>query len=446
MSTAGQPLDSILGALLNLQQRIAGTTTLEEFHYSLVNETVYLAPYRQAVLWRADPNGRVEALSGIPLPDQETPFVRWISAICNHLQTNTDPVSIQSKDLPPSLGEAWDEWLPRHALWLPIALSGEAGRPLGGLLLAREEPWSEGEKVLFSQLLLTSAPVWWGLRARRSFWRRLREGLPGRGRLLLVALVLLLSWLPVRQSVVAPAEVIPRDPVLVRAPLEGVVDEFHVTPNQVVSAGQALFSLDARKLSNRLAVTRTELEVARAEYRQAVQTALRNPRDATRQALLKGRMEQKGADLEFLRQQVERVRVTASRDGVAVFGDANDWLGRPVAIGEKILMLADPAKVELEIYLPVADALSFPKGAPIELFGAAEPGRRFRAVLRYSSYRAELLPDGILAYRLKADFPPGEPLPALGVRGAARILGEEVSLWYYLLRRPLAMARRVTGM
>ncbi|MBF0294572.1 MAG: HlyD family efflux transporter periplasmic adaptor subunit [Magnetococcales bacterium] len=446
MSAAGQPLDSILGALLNLQQRIASSATLEEFHYSLVNETVYLVPFRQAILWRADPSGRVEALSGVPLPDRETPFVRWVGQVCAPFQTVANPVSVRQEDLPDALREAWSEWLPRHALWLPIALPGETGRPLGGLLLAREEPWSEGETVLLSQLLLTSAPVWWGLRARRTVWRRLREGAPGRRRVLLVALVLLFSWLPVRQSVVAPAEVIPRDPVLVRAPLEGVVDEFHVTPNQAVSAGQALFSLDARKLANRLAVTRTELEVARAEYRQAVQTALHHPRDATRQALLKGRMEQKGADLEFLRQQLERVRVTASRDGVAVFSDANDWLGRPVAIGEKILMLADPAKVELEIDLPIADALRFPPGAPIELFGAAEPGHRFRAVLRYSSYRAELLPDGILAYRLKADFSPGETLPALGVRGSARILGEEVSLWYYLLRRPLAMARRMAGM
>ena len=40
----------------------------------------------------------------------------------------------------------------------------------------------------------------------------------------MLALLAGLAWLPIRQSVLAPAEVIPKQPVLIRAPIDGVVD------------------------------------------------------------------------------------------------------------------------------------------------------------------------------------------------------------------------------
>ncbi|MBF0126219.1 MAG: HlyD family efflux transporter periplasmic adaptor subunit [Magnetococcales bacterium] len=450
MTAPSQPLDTILGGLLNLQNRLCSATTREGFHFTVVNEIFYLVNYRQAVLWRAGASrgkGRVEALSGVPLLDRDVPFAQWCARLMTHLETLDlrQPALLKPEELPAPFPKTWAEWLPEHALWLPVALPGEAPL-LGGVLFARETPWSEGEILMLTQLGLTMAPVWWGLHARRAPWQRLREKGARKSRLLLLLGLLGLSLLPVRQSVLAPAEVTPLNPVVVRAPIDGVVERFHVTPNQGVVAGQPLLSLDAKKLDNRLIVTRNELDVARAEYRQAVQTALRNPRDSTRIALLKGRVEQKTADLEFIRQQLEQVKIVASRDGVAVFSDENDWLGRPVTLGERIMMLADPTRVELEIHLPIADAISLAPGAPVALYPAASPGQPLHAKLRYSSYRADIQPDGVLAYRLKADFSADTSLPGLGLRGFARIYGAEVTLFHYLARRPLAMGRRMVGL
>lgn len=445
-------LDSILGALLNLQKRISTACTLEEFHYSVVNELIYLVSYRQAALWRSAArtrSGRIEAISGVPILDREAPYVQWLSSVCQHLELGQTihPVAITQEDVPSDLQEAWNAWFPRFALWLPVVLPGDettpTEAPMGGLLLAREEEWTDGEQLMLAQLSITMAPVWWGVLARRTPWRRMWEKSPRLGRVVLLFMLGGVLFLPVRLSVLAPGEVMPHAPVMVRAPIDGVVDEFHVTPNQIVVAGQQLLSLDAKKLDNRLSVIQNELDVARAEHRQAVQTALRNPRDTARITILKGRMEQRAADLVYIQQQLERVKILASRDGVAVFTDANDWIGRPVAIGERIMMLADPKQVELEINLPVADAITLQPGATIELFPTANPDHTFQARLRYVSYRADLTPEGVLAYRLKADFSQQEPPPGLGVRGSAKIHGQEVSLFYYLFRRPLALVRRM---
>ena len=455
--------DPVFATLLQLQNKICLSNTPEAFHYTAVNETLLLVSYRQAALWRYGPGqGQIEAVSGLPIFEREAPYIQWLSSVFSHLSTqdHTQITPITQADLPETLSQYWSEWLPRHALWLPLILPSQTpelseaseawddGEKIGGFFLAREGPWRETEKQLLSQLALTMVPVWWGLLARRNRWRRLWEKRPRLGRVFTTAILLGTLLLPVRQSVLAPAEIVALKPTIVRAPIDGVVDSFLVRPNEPVTQNQPLFTLDATKLTNRRQVTEKELEVAQAEHRRALQKVLRDPSDKAKVALLKGRVAQQTTDLAYIHQQLERTKIAAGRAGLAVFTDENDWIGRPVKLGERIMMLADPEQVEIEIRLPVADAVTLTLGADIELFLAINPNHAYAATLRYASYQADLSPEGILAYRLKAEIKAHEQAarPRLGLRGTAKIYGEEVRLFYYLLRRPLAMARQHLGL
>lgn len=446
--------DPVFAALLHLQSNMCLASTPEAFYYAAVNETLYLVSYHQAALWRFEHGrGHITAVSGLPTLEHDAPYSQWLHAVFTHLTTQhyTEITPLTPSDLPEALGQHWNDWLPQHALWLPLTLpsqhasAGSMEKTIGGFFLAREEPWQEPEKQLLTQLGLVMVPVWWSLLVRRNPWQRLWARRPRLGGWLMVAILVGLLAVPARQSVLAPAEIIALDSTVVRAPMDGVVDDFFVTPNQPVTPGQPLFTLDAAELENKLQVTEKQLETSQAEYRRAVQKVLRDPQEKARVAILKGRMEQQMADLTYIREQLKRIRVVAERTGLAVFTDQNDWIGRPVKIGERILMLADPEQVELEIRLPVADAITLTPGTDIELFLAIHPNHSYAATLRYASYRADFSPEGVLAYRLKASLTdPREP-PRLGLRGTAKIYGEEVSLFYYLLRRPLAMARQLFG-
>ncbi len=116
-----------------------------------------------------------------------------------------------------------------------------------------------------------------------------------------------------------------------------------------------------------------------------------------------------------------------------------------MTIGERILTIADPDRAELEIRLSVPDAITLVPGAPIAFFLNVAPERSNSAVLRYASYEATLSPDGVLSYRLKASFGDGQAPPRIGLKGTAKIYGERVSLFYFLMRRPLAALRQVVG-
>lgn len=435
-------------ALLQLEQRARRAATAEELGFVIANETHALVPYRQAALWRPGPAGdtvgaRVAAVSGVAVPDADGPYVAWLKRLFAHLWPqggDPAPRPLTPASLPPDLAGAWEEWLPAHALLVP--LPGPKGRRAGLLLLARPEPFGEPDAVVFDYL----GEAYGHALAAQGQDTLLKRGLPKGWKPWAAgtaAALLLLLAVPVRQSALAPAEVVARTPTLVRAPIEGVIDRVVVEPNAAVKAGDLLLVLDQAKLRSQLDIARKGREVAEAEYRSAAQLAVFDGQVKASLAALQGKLEQAQAEVAYLESQVSRAEVRAPHDGLAVFDDRNDWEGRPVAVGERIMLLADPADLRLDVHLPVGDAVTFEPGAEVKLFLNVAPDRPVPAVLESSAFRATGMPDGTLAYRLKAAIAPAEAHRLrIGLKGTAKVFAHRVPLGLYLLRRPLAVARQ----
>jgi multidrug resistance efflux pump len=231
---------------------------------------------------------------------------------------------------------------------------------------------------------------------------------------------------------------------VVRAPLDGVIDRLYVQPNQPVSPGTQLLALDTTTLQSRYALARKDFDAAQEEYRQTAQLAVTDDKDRLDMALRKGKVDESQVEVDYTARQLARVRMTAARSGVAVFADPNDWTGKAVSTGEKIMVLADPAKVELTAYLPVSDNIDVQPGGALTLYPKSSPLTAYDALIDSVAYRAELTPDGVLAYRVKATFT-GSVRPVLGAMGTARTHGHWVPLVYYVLRRPLTLVRQWFG-
>ncbi|MCF7987461.1 MAG: HlyD family efflux transporter periplasmic adaptor subunit [Methylovulum sp.] len=428
-----------LTLLLQLEQR-ARTASFDELPYILVNETAELLPYRQAVLWDSQAE-QIKAVSGVPQPEKNAPYTLWITEALKHFAKNpraTDTTLFNAPDLSDELAADWGEWLPEHGLWLPLP------SPSGSsfvLLLFRESVWFEAELHILTYLCsayghalaLSTANV------PQRTWH-----LPLKGKRLqryIAALVVLVLVLPVRQSVLADAEVIPHHPHLVRAPLDGVIETFYIQPNESVSIGQKLFALDMTQLRSRLNVAQETLDIAKTEYLQTTQQAMLDPAAKAKLATLKSKWDQQVAEAEYLQTLLKRCEVTASKAGVAVFDDPNDWLGHPVTQGEKILAVANPQTVELEVRLPMEDLIYLEEGSEVLFFPNVEPHHPMPAALSYFSYRASPTPANVMAYRLKAQFTDSEKLPRLGYRGVAKLYGSHRPLLLWLLRKPIRTVR-----
>lgn len=424
-----------LGILLHLEERARQAVEVAELGFVIVNDTFAVQPYRQAALWIDG----VRALSGVPQVEAGAPFVLWLARVGRRLSANAIAGPVDPAQLDPVDAAEWEEWLPPFALWLPLAQ--------GGLLLAHDTPFAEGDIALLTHLVGAYSHAWAALHrpGPLDLIRNRLQTLPRRRIKWIVAGLVVLSLLPVRLSVLAQGEMVPAAPVLVRSPLDGVVETIHVQPNDPVEEGQPLFELDATSLASRLDVAAKALAGAEAEYRQSVQAALWDPKAKAQLAIIGGRIEERRAEAQYLQGQLTRTQVKAPKTGIVVFDDPSTWLGRPVSLGEKVMAVTGETDTEVEAWLAVGDAIPLAADAPVTMFLNSAPLSPVHARLRIIGYQAQSRPDGLLGYRLRAAVEEGEEHPRVGQMGTVRVDGERVPLIYWLFRKPLAAARQWLG-
>jgi hypothetical protein len=145
-----------LATLHDLAQRARQIVRDVQLDFLAVNGTHALAPYRQAVLWSAAHG--VNALSDAVEVDAETPWVQELARICawRASDAGTGPAAMAAPDLPPALRTAWTASLPAAGLWLPLPSHGGPG----GLLLARDMPWRDGEIALLATWAAILRPMY----------------------------------------------------------------------------------------------------------------------------------------------------------------------------------------------------------------------------------------------------------------------------------------------
>lgn len=439
-----------MNALLTLGQQARAAATAQELAFLLVNVSHMLTPYRQAVLWLNDHGAHT--LSGVVQIEANAPYVQWVNQVCQHLSQQAEAIPLQvvrAADLPDSLAAAWHEWWPTYALWVRL--------PEGAVVLLRDDPWTAHEQWLWQDWSATWAHAWHALvQPRATGWRRTWQRLrqlwqthPDRRwwqqtRVRVLAGVLIVLLCPVQLTILAPGELVPSRPVVVRAPLEGVIDTFHVQPNQRVTAGTPLFGFDEAMIRSRLDVATQALSTAETEYRQTSQQALVDARSKSQLALLTGKIEEKRAEAEYLTEQLTRARVLAPREGVVLMDDPSEWIGRPVSVGERILRIAAPHDAEVEAWVPLADAVPLPVGARVKLYLHASPLSPVEATVRYTAHDAVARPDGQYAYRVRATL--SAPTDhRVGLKGSAKLSAGWTPLGYWVLRRPLAALRTTLG-
>ncbi len=436
-----------LSAVLQLEQR-ARTASRAELKFLIVNDTASVIAYQQSVLWENDGSASgVFTLSGVALPEADSPYRMWLIGVTAAIARSGNAKKLHvvlPAALPVALADDWEEWFPPHALWCPMVRND--GKLVGGMLFARADPWQEGDQQLvemiggsYAQSLILAGQVF-GRRLTLSSWRRPRT-LIG-----VAAVLLLIALMPVRESVLAPAEITPVAPAPVRAPFEGVVYALHVAPNTPVRTGQLLLSLDKTELQTRYSVAKKAMEMANEEYADTSQEAFSDQKAKSRLAILESKVEQQKAELDYDQELLDRADVTAPADGIAVFDDSNEWTGKPVTLGERIMLIASPSDTQLEIQVPAADVVTFQPGSDVTFFSNLNPDKPAYAKLTFISYSSAVTADGVLSYAFRAKLNSDEPALRLGLKGTAKIYGPRRSLILWAFRRPIAAIRKTLSL
>ncbi|MBS0454417.1 MAG: HlyD family efflux transporter periplasmic adaptor subunit [Proteobacteria bacterium] len=387
------------------------------------------------------------AVSGLTRVNRDAPMVRWYENIVRSLWLDGDAAQgIHAFELPEHADPSdpcTTEAALRHLLWVPLA---DVDQPVkAGWLLARSTPWEDSHHKLAARLAGAYAHADSALAGRAKpapAWRRHQHKLA----LGAIVIAALLAFVRVPLTTLAPVEVTPQEPFVVAAPVAAVVERILVTPGAQVAEGAPLVQLVDTTLRSDFEVADQKVEVARAKTLRLQQASVEDSTAKRDLAIAQSEESVAIAERDYARAMLDKSVIRARQSGVALFGDPRDWIGRPVAVGEAIMRVADPKRVEFQVKVPVADAVNLQDGARVKVFLDAAPLEPLEARVLRAAYKAEADAAGVAAFTVTARFADPNARPErLGLRGTARVYGEPVSLFYYLLRRPITAVRQWTG-
>jgi hypothetical protein len=397
------------------------------------------------IIWvaRRGHDMQLSAISSQAKIDRTTPFAQWIRAELSaraRLGTLDRPAQWQFKSR--REGDAF-AYPFTEAYFAPFSPDPKAG----GLLFTRDGAFTEKEAPQIERL----AQIFGTCAAAMGRKKRPRMSLKKRNVLLGTTLLLALaSVIPVPMSTLAPAEIVASDPFVITAPIDGVVESILVRPNAEITEGTLLLRLVDTTYRNEYILAGQEQSVADAKLRQASLASFID-NDAKRGiALAKAEKAMASARQDYARDRLSKTEISAPKAGLAIYSDPTDWAGRPVATGEAIIQIADPAKIILRIDAPLSIGETLKRGARVRMFMDSDPLRPLEAKITTASYYTQATPDGHMAYEVFASLSGGAQkgsadVPRIGTRGVAKIYGETAPLGFWLLRRPITIVRQFIG-
>ena len=439
--------EAALMMLLALEAEAREAPTELDLRTLIANETIKLTRARQIFVFAKDMDGlKVVAISSLARVDRGAPLIQWIEQTIKRVASDSGLQELREFDLSAYASESDTSartYPLRQAIWTPF--KDRSGGISGGMLLTREIAWTERDTLIAKRL---SGAYGHALISLAASEPKLARFMPGKKTWAIVAgLLAVLAFVPVSLTTLAPAEVVALKPFIVASALDGVIEDIPIQPNTQVKKGQVLVKFADTVLKNRLEVAEREVVVSEARLKTTTQVAFADVRGKHELAVTRAELALKTAERDYARELLGKAEIKSDRDGLAVFSNKNELIGKPVSVGERLLQIADPETIEFQLDVPVADAIILSEGARAKIFLDSNPLNSFESQITRTEFLARPN-DGVpLSFRVTAR-PAAEsnPVPRLGARGTAQIYGARVPVGFYLLRRPYTVFRQWTGL
>ena len=430
-----------IAALLQVEENCRNAQSILELKYILTNETGQLLDYDKAVLLSNEKSAKlkVQTISDISSPDSNTPFVQWIQDLAKKIKKTKYATSVQELTVE-------NDFTSSNILWVPLLKFQKSTKIEFYLLFFKNEQWQQDEKKILEHVASSYSHFLYALTKNKLSTWFLKKIFSTSFKLILLSALVFIMFLPVRLSVLAPLEVQAKNPLLVTSPLNGAIQEVSVVSNQELNEGDLLFKIKDTEYKNNYEIAKRTLEITRSQLRTTEQNSFVNPQLKSQIPNLQAEVKLKREEVKYAKYQYDLTNIYAKKSGLVIIDDPNQWRGRPVVIGEKILLIADKKKIELQVMLSVSDAIFFDKDAEVKIFFDNDPLNTFHASVSKIYYEPVLTPQNILSYKIIVDLDNTSTyVPKIGLRGTAKIYAEEVTLFFYLFKKPITSLRQLVG-
>ena len=435
------------GRLLDYETRLRRAPSRDAYGHRLIAGLDDLVSFQSAgLVMGTGARLRVTHVSDVAQIDQTAPLVTLLRRVAAAGRDQPERVrEIARHEFARELREDLEELAPAFVVTVRLA-DAEDTSAEGTLVLFRTRPLKAGQIDLLAHLAGVWAHGFRALARRRGAMRTGGLPWPRIATIVTAAALAVTPFIPVHLSITAPAEVTARAPLTVTAPLNGVIETVHVSARAMVQPGAPLMSFDDRELRDAYETARQEAIVAESALHSAEQASFQRPAERARLAELRTQADLASLRAEQAEARLSRAEIRAPIAGEVLVDRPGQWRGRPVRIGEKLLEIAVPGQTELVVRVPVNDAIAYEIGDLVRFYRPDTPFEPVDARLAEMDFAPSMSSQGLLTYRLVATFHEDQPSLRLGAQGAAKIIGPESTLFFYLFRRPIAWLSRTIAL
>lgn len=422
----------LLATLNQLTLKAFSCRSRKNLLFIMLNDTVHLVKYDRATLWHVSAHQtNCLGVSGHTSIEKNNALIQRMSKVVQKLPDRSKAQSIHLPKTKEGGAEGTEE-----SLWLPIHSRGKTSL---GLWLERMSPtpWQEKEIQLLSFLIKAYSQAWERLTPRFSLH------VPSKIWVFLLSAFLIgfLFFLPVPLRVVAPCEIVSQDPIYITAPLDGIIKQMIVKPGEVVKKESLLFTYDKQVPMQDFHVAEKQVEIAQSQLNRAMTQGVNDPKQLAETAVWQLQLEKEKIQLHLAQERVDMLEVKSPAEGVAIFDNPEEWRGKKVSTGEKILIVSNPGKTKIRLWVPESDNVVIQKNKIIKVYLNIDPLKSYDAKLNYVADYSMMTTKGINSFSAEAAWvnPPSEA--RLGLEGNAILYGDDVSVFYWLFRKPILKIR-----
>lgn len=435
---------NILTAINKLTLKAFATKNKKNLAFLILNDTIQVIRYDRAVLWSYDNNTpKMLGVSGQTAAPETSDFSKKLKVLVEDLQDPNIP-HVLSAEYFVNKKDLWKQYSETppgpSVLWFPIMSNGK--RRLG-LWLERwgGSTWTNQEGEILNFLVQAYGLAWENLTPYYGLHTLRKKVLWIAGVLSLLALFVI--RVPLR--IVAPCEVVPRDPIMVTAPLEDIIDKVDVKPGEIVHKGEILFEYDKRVALQSLKIAQNQVRVAQEDLSRAKTLAFKEEKALAEVSILEAKLKKEQANLALAKYRASQLVVHSPQDGVTIFENPDEWRGKPVKVGEKVMMVSDPNHTKIRLWIPESDNIPLEMNKPIYIFLNVTPTVSREAKLEFISNASTVTPQNLVSFMAEAEWVNPNEDVKLGLKGSAILYGEKVSLIYWIIRKPWISLRNFLG-
>lgn len=432
--------------------KVCDAPTLEALKFIILNDTLHLVYYNQALLFSYE-EGKptLIGISGQDSVNKHSELVKKWDLLIKHLKNPEEGKVITSESFSEqqALYEELHEKSKSLIVWQPIFVQNKM---VLGLWLERWDstpddiPPEDTLSLLKNFLMPGYGAAWSKLSPLFSPSTMLGVSKKTIYYGCLAAFVLLMI-IRVPLRVVAPCEVVPKNPFVITAPIDGIIKEVVVKPSQVVKKGEILFEYNKKAPEQELRVAEKQVDVMQSEVNRAMTQGLTEKESLEQLAILKFKLEKEKLNLEFARYQNGLLDVKAPDAGIVIMDAPDDWRGRAVKTGEKVMTISDPSDTKVRIWIPESDNVVLDPEKEIKVILNTNPTKTYIAKQIYIANESKLSDLQVPSFIGEANWEEAPPPEVkLGLKGTAILYGDSVSLFYYIIRKPWGTLRSLLGL